>query len=37
VVGYRLIDTIETVALEAIHTFCNQHPMEVAGQAVSAL
>jgi hypothetical protein len=30
VVGYRLVDTIETAALEAIHTFCNQHPMEVA-------
>jgi hypothetical protein len=30
VVGYRLVDTIETAALEAIHIFCNQHPMEVA-------
>jgi hypothetical protein len=29
-VGYRLIDTIETAALEAIHTFCSPHPMEVA-------
>jgi uncharacterized coiled-coil protein SlyX len=31
VVGYRLVDTIEAAALEAIHIFCNQHPMEVAG------
>jgi hypothetical protein len=31
VVCYRLVDTIETAALEAIHLFCNQHPMEVAG------
>jgi hypothetical protein len=30
VVGYHLVDTIETAALEAIHIFCNQHPMEVA-------
>jgi hypothetical protein len=28
--GYRLVDTIETAALEAINIFCNQHPMEVA-------
>jgi hypothetical protein len=35
VVGYRLIDTIETAALEAIHIFCNQHPMEVAGHPIS--
>jgi hypothetical protein len=34
VVGYRLVDTIETAALEAIHTFCNQHPMEVAGHPI---
>jgi hypothetical protein len=34
VVGYRLIDTIETAALEAIHIFCNQHPMEVAGHPI---
>jgi hypothetical protein len=34
VVGYRLIDTIETAALEAIHIFCNQHPMEVAGYPI---
>jgi hypothetical protein len=30
VVGYHLVDTIETAALEAIYIFCNQHPMEVA-------
>jgi hypothetical protein len=35
VVGYRLVDTIETTALEAIHIFCNQHPMEVAGHPIS--
>jgi hypothetical protein len=34
VVGYHLVDTIETAALEAIHTFCNQHPMEVAGHPI---
>jgi hypothetical protein len=28
-VGYRLVDTIETAALEAIKLFCNQHPTEV--------
>jgi hypothetical protein len=28
--GYHLVDTIKTAALEAIHIFCNQHPMEVA-------
>jgi hypothetical protein len=26
VVGYRLVDTIETAALEAIHTLCAQYP-----------
>jgi hypothetical protein len=31
VVGYHLVDTIEAATLEAIHIFCNQHPMEVAG------
>jgi hypothetical protein len=31
VVGYRLVDTIETAALEAIHIFCNQHPMDPIG------
>jgi hypothetical protein len=35
VVGYHLVDTIETAALEAIHIFCNQHPMEVAGYPIS--
>jgi hypothetical protein len=30
VVGYCLVETIEAAALEAIHIFCNQHPMEVA-------
>jgi hypothetical protein len=34
VVGYRLVDTIETAALEAIHIFCNQHPMKVAGYPI---
>jgi hypothetical protein len=30
VVGYHLVDTIETAALEAIHTFYDQHPAKVA-------
>jgi hypothetical protein len=34
VVGYHLVDTIETTALEAIHIFCNQHPMEVGGHPI---
>jgi hypothetical protein len=34
VVGYHLVDTIGTAALEAIHIFCNQHPMEVAGNPI---
>jgi hypothetical protein len=34
VVGYRLVNTIETAALEAIHTFCDQHPAEVAGYPI---
>jgi malonyl CoA-acyl carrier protein transacylase len=34
VVGYRLVDTIETAALEAIHTLCDQHPAEVAGHSI---
>jgi hypothetical protein len=34
VVGYHLVDTIEIAALEAIHLFCNQHPMEVAGYPI---
>jgi hypothetical protein len=29
VVGYCLVDTFEAAALEAIHTFCDQHPEEV--------
>jgi hypothetical protein len=33
-VGYCLVDTIETAALEAIHLFYNQHPMEVAGYPI---
>jgi hypothetical protein len=33
-VGYCLVDTIEAAALEAIHIFCNQHPMEVAGYPI---
>ena len=28
--GYRFADTIEAAALEAITTFCEQHPNEVA-------
>jgi hypothetical protein len=31
VVGYRIVDTIEGAALEAIYLFCNQHPREIAG------
>jgi hypothetical protein len=34
VIGYRLIDTIETTALEAIHIFYDQHPAEVAGYPI---
>jgi hypothetical protein len=34
VVGYHLVDTIEAAALEAIHIFCNHHPMEVAGYPI---
>jgi hypothetical protein len=32
--GYRIVDTIEGAALEAIYAFCNQHPGEVAGQPI---
>ncbi|PVH66284.1 hypothetical protein PAHAL_1G194900 [Panicum hallii] len=32
--GYRIVDTIEAAALEAIYAFCNQHPGEVAGQPI---
>jgi hypothetical protein len=35
VVGYRIVDTIEAAALEAIYLFCNQHPREVVGQPIS--
>jgi hypothetical protein len=31
---YRIVDTIEGAALEAIYLFCNQHPREVAGQPI---
>jgi hypothetical protein len=34
VVGYRLVDTIKTAALEAINIFYNQHPMEVAAYPI---
>jgi hypothetical protein len=34
VVGYHLVDTIETAALEAIKLFCNQHPTEVAAYPI---
>jgi hypothetical protein len=33
-VCYRIVDTIEGAALEAIYLFCNQHPREVAGQPI---
>jgi hypothetical protein len=34
VVGHRLADTFEAAAIEAIHTFCDQHPEEVAGYPI---
>jgi hypothetical protein len=34
VMGYRIVDTIEGAALEAIYLFCSQHPREVAGQPI---
>jgi hypothetical protein len=34
VMGYRIVDTIEGAALEAIYVFCNHHPGEVAGQLI---
>jgi hypothetical protein len=34
VMGYRIVDTIEGAALEAIYVFCNQHPGEVVGQPI---
>jgi hypothetical protein len=33
-IGYRIVDTIEAAALEAIYAFCNQHSGEVAGQPI---
>jgi hypothetical protein len=33
--GYRIVDTIEAAALEAIYAFCSQHPEEVVGQPIS--
>jgi hypothetical protein len=32
VMGYRIVDSIEGAALEAIYLFCKQHPREAAGQ-----
>jgi hypothetical protein len=32
--GYRIVDTIEGAALEAIYAFCNQHPGAVTGQHI---
>jgi hypothetical protein len=32
--GYRIVDTIEAAALEAIYAFRNQHPGEVVGQPI---
>jgi hypothetical protein len=32
--GYRIVDTIEAAALEAIYAFCSQHPEEVIGQPI---
>jgi hypothetical protein len=34
VVGHRLADTFEAIAMEAIHVFCDQHPEEVAGHPI---
>jgi hypothetical protein len=34
VMGYRIVDTIEAAALEAIYRFCIQHPKEVAGKPI---
>jgi hypothetical protein len=33
VMGYRIVDTLEGAALEAI-LFCKQHPREAAGQPI---
>jgi hypothetical protein len=34
VIGYRIVDTVEAVALEAIYCFCIQHPKEVVGKPI---
>jgi hypothetical protein len=34
VVGFRLVDTIEAVALEAINNLCDQHSEEVAAYPI---
>jgi hypothetical protein len=34
VVGYRIVDTIDEAALEAIYLFYKQHPMNVIGQPI---
>jgi hypothetical protein len=34
VTGYRIVDTVEGAALEAIYHFCTQHPKEVAGKPI---
>jgi hypothetical protein len=34
VIGYRIVDTVEAAALEAIYRFCIQHPKEVAGKPI---
>jgi hypothetical protein len=34
VTGYRIVDTIEGAALEAIYRFCTQHLKEVAGKPI---
>jgi hypothetical protein len=34
VVSFRLVDTIEAAALEAINNFCDQHPEEVAAYPI---
>jgi hypothetical protein len=36
-IGYRVVDTIEAAALEAIYAFCSQHPEEVIGQPLVCL
>jgi hypothetical protein len=34
VLGYRIVDTIEGAALEAMYLFCKQHPREIAAQPI---